>query len=187
MPVRIPDPNSDLPSIPSPWEHSRSLSPVPKLFLSLFIVNYEGTTTLNSLLDPTILCFIVGMIAGLAKSDLRLPKSTYEFVSLYLLLAIGFKGGVQLSKTNMMEFLPSLFGILFIGCLVPILAYLILRTSKKISQVDAGSIAAHRLISAVTCILLRKQMFYESYVTTLMVVQKSLCVGIFLAKGASGR
>ena len=84
---------------------------------------------MNNLADPTILCFVVGLTAGLLKSDLRLPKSSYEFVSLYLLLAIGFKGGIQLAKTDVATFLPSLLGT-FLGTAIPFIAYGVLQLSK---------------------------------------------------------
>lgn len=146
---------------------------------------------MGSLLDPTILCFIVGLAAGVLKSDLKLPKSSYEFVSLYLLLAIGLKGGVQLAKTDFSEFIYPLLGTIFIGIIVPIIAYIILMLSKKFSKADAGSIAAHYgSVSAVTfatavSYLESNNVPYENYVTTLMVILEvpAICVGIYLAKG----
>lgn len=146
---------------------------------------------MDNLLDPTILCFIVGLTAGFVKSDLRLPKSTYDFVSIYLLLAIGLKGGVQLAKTDIAAFLPAFWATMAIGILVPLIAYLILKTTKKFSQADAGSIAAHYgSVSAVTFATALSYMerigeSYESFVTTLMVVLEipAICVGVYLAKG----
>ena len=49
---------------------------------------------LENLLDPVVLCFVLGLIAGVAKSDLKLPEALYETLSIYLLLAIGLKGGL---------------------------------------------------------------------------------------------
>ena len=146
---------------------------------------------MSSLLDPTILCFVVGLVAGLVRSDLKLPNSSYEFVSLYLLLSIGLKGGVQLSKTTFAEFLPALVGTLAIGILVPVIAYIYLRISKKFDRANAGAIAAHYgSVSAVTFATAIANLeslneSYESFVVTLMVVLEipALCVGIFLAKG----
>ena len=145
----------------------------------------------QNLLDPTILCFIVVLAAGLLKSDLRLPRSSYDFVSLYLLLAIGFKGGVQLSKTNIADFMPALWATLAIGVLIPVIAYRFIRLSKKFDRANAGSIAGHYgSVSAVTfatalAFVESHDMSYESYMMTLMVILEvpALCVGIFLAKG----
>ncbi len=144
-----------------------------------------------ALLDPTILCFLVGIASGLVKSDLKLPKSSYEFVSLYLLLAIGFKGGVQLSKTDMSAFYPALSGTIAIGILVPVIAFFFVRLSKKITRADAGSIAAHYgSVSAVTfaTAITYAETFnvsYEPFITTLMVILEvpAICMGIFLARG----
>lgn len=144
-----------------------------------------------TLLDPTILCFLVGIASGLVKNNLKLPKSSYEFVSLYLLLAIGFKGGVQLSKTEMSAFLPALSGTIAIGIIVPLVAFFFVRLSKKITRADAGSIAAHYgSVSAVTyaTAITYAETFgvdYEPFITTLMVVLEvpAICMGIFLAKG----
>lgn len=146
---------------------------------------------MHSLIDPTILCFVVGLTAGLLRSDLKLPKSSYEFVSLYLLLAIGLKGGVQLSKTHLPDFVLPFFGTLFIGVVVPLIAYNILKFTRKFSRSDAGAIAAHYgSVSAVTFATALAYIesiggSYETYITTLMVVLEvpALCVGIFLAKG----
>lgn len=145
----------------------------------------------QNLLDPTILCFLVGLTAGLVKSDLRLPRSSYDFVSIYLLLSIGLKGGVQLSKTNIAEFIPALIVTLFTGAIIPVIAYNILRMVKKMDRANAGSIAAHYgSVSAVTfatalAFLYSKNIEFEPYIMTLMVVLEvpALCVGIFLAKG----
>ena len=145
----------------------------------------------QNLLDPTILCFIVGLSAGIFKSDLRLPKSSYDFVSLYLLLAIGLKGGIKLSETPLASFLQALIGTIFIGILIPIIAFHILRKIGKFDQYNAGSIAAHYgSVSAVTfatamTYLKTLNVTYEAFVVTLMVIFEipALCVGIYLAKG----
>lgn len=146
---------------------------------------------IENLLDPTIMCFAVGFLAGLVKSDLRLPKSSYDFVSLYLLLAIGLKGGVQLSETSIADFVPALFGTLFIGFFIPLIAFFLLRTAGKFDRANAGAIASHYgSVSAVTfataiTYLQTLSVSYESYITSLMVVLEipALCVGIYLAKG----
>ena len=146
---------------------------------------------IDNLLDPTILCFVVGFIAGLVKSDLRLPASSYEFVSMYLLLALGFKGGVQIAETETGSFFIPLLGTLFIGMFIPVVAFTILRNLGKFDRPNAGSIAAHYgSVSAVTfatAITYAKtyDISYDAYVVALMVVLEipALCIGIFLAKG----
>lgn len=145
----------------------------------------------SNLLDPTILCFLVGFLSGVARSDLRLPNSSYQFVSLYLLLAIGLKGGVELSQTDISAFIPALLGTMFIGVTVPIIAFGILFKIGKFSRHDSGAIAAHYgSVSAVTfattlTFLQRQDVYFEPYMTTLMVILEipAICLGIYLAKG----
>jgi len=146
---------------------------------------------ISNLLDPTILCFLVGFLSGIARSDLRLPKTSYEFVSLYLLLAIGLKGGVELSQTSFSSFVPALMGTIFIGVLIPILAFAILFKIGRFTRHDSGAIAAHYgSVSAVTfatamTFLERQDVTFEPYMTALMVVLEipAICLGIYLAKG----
>ena len=58
------------------------------------------------MLDPVVLFFVLGVAAKLAKSDLRLPEALYEALAIYLLLAIGLKGGVELARQPSLSVLP---------------------------------------------------------------------------------
>ena len=70
----------------------------------------------SNLTNPTLLFFILGIIAAAIKSDLEIPASSYKFISLYLLFSIGFKGGQELAHSNIdREVLFSLlFGLLLV-------------------------------------------------------------------------
>jgi uncharacterized protein len=146
---------------------------------------------IDNLLDPTILCFVVGLIAGVVKSDLRLPASSYEFVSMYLLLALGFRGGVQLAQVDGATLFMPLVGTLFISMVTPLIAYFILTRLGSLNRVNAGSIAAHYgSVSAVTLatamtFLKNRNIEFEPYIVALMVLMEipAICLGIFLAKG----
>ncbi len=146
---------------------------------------------LENLLDPTILCFVVGLIAGMVKSDLRLPASTYDFVSMYLLLALGFRGGVQLAQVSGNTLLYPLMGTLLISMFTPLLSYFILTRLGRIDRPNAGSIAAHYgSVSAVTLatamtFLKNRSVEFEPFIVALMVLMEipAICLGIFLAKG----
>lgn len=105
---------------------------------------------INNLTNPALLFFFLGIIAVQLKSDLQIPENSSKFISLYLLLAIGFKGGQELSHSPFsMEIIWALlFGIL-LAITVPIYTYYILR--KKFSIENAGAIAAsYGSVSAVT-------------------------------------
>ena len=115
----------------------------------------EHTATLASnLLSPIILMFALGLIASLIRSDLKLPEPIYNGLSIYLLLAIGLKGGVELNKTPMSEFAGPALLTLFLGILTPIIAYNILRRLGGFDRINASAIAAHYgSVSAVTFIV----------------------------------
>jgi uncharacterized protein len=107
-----------------------------------------------NLLSPMILAFLLGVIASLVRSDLKLPDALYNALSIYLLLAIGLKGGVELSKSSLTVFLGPAFMTLFLGLLTPITSYNVLRRLGKMDRINAAAIAAHfGSVSAVTFIV----------------------------------
>ena len=108
---------------------------------------------LSNLLNPAILFFFLGMLAVLVQSDLEIPAPIPKLFSLYLLLAIGFKGGVELSKSGLTtEVLLTIVAAIFMACFVPIYSFFILRRGLK-NDYDAAAIAAtYGSISAVTFI-----------------------------------
>ena len=107
---------------------------------------------MNIFLDPAILFFIFGVLAGFAKSNLEIPPAISRFLSLYLLMALGLKGGFALYESGInAEVGLSLIAAIFLAILVPIMGYFIL--SKKLKPLDAAAIAAtYGSISAVTFI-----------------------------------
>ena len=88
-------------------------------------------------LDPVVLFFLLGLAAGLARADLRLPGAIYEFLSMVLLLAIGLKGGVELARQSPAELLPQLGAVLIMGIVLPLAAYPVLRW--RLARPDAAS------------------------------------------------
>lgn len=104
----------------------------------------------DNLTNPALLFFFLGLIAVNIKSDLRIPENSSKFISLYLLLAIGFKGGQELAHSVITSEIINalLFGIL-LAVIVPIYCYFILRI--KLSVENSGAIAsAYGSVSAVT-------------------------------------
>ncbi len=111
-------------------------------------------TLAANLLSPIILAFVLGVVASLVRSDLRLPDSVYSALSIYLLLAIGLKGGVELSQTPLRVFVGPALLTLGLGLLTPITAYNVLRRLGRFDRVNASAIAAHYgSVSAVTFIV----------------------------------
>jgi len=107
-----------------------------------------------NLLSPIILAFALGVIASLIRSDLKLPESIYNALSIYLLLAIGLKGGVELNRTPLAEFAGPALLTLGMGVLTPITAYNVLRRVGRLDRINAAAIAAHYgSVSVVTFIV----------------------------------
>ena len=104
----------------------------------------------QNLLSPLVLAFALGVVASYLKSDLRLPDALYASLSIYLLFAIGLKGGVALSKTPISEVALPALGTLVLGVVTPLTAFAVLRR-LRFDRADAGALAAHYgSVSAVT-------------------------------------
>ena len=93
-------------------------------------------------LDPVIWFFVLGVAAGAARADLRLPAAICGFVSTVLLLAIGLKGGVELARDTGGLPLAELGGILLLGFLLPLPAFAIARQLGRLGRADAASRSA---------------------------------------------
>lgn len=104
----------------------------------------------ENLTNPALLFFILGITAVLIKSDLEIPSNSSRFISLYLLFAIGFKGGQELSHEHLNgEILWSMgFGLL-LSAIIPLCTYFILRIKLTVSDA-AATAAAYGSVSAVT-------------------------------------
>lgn len=107
---------------------------------------------MTNLLDPSILFFIFGIIAGLMKSNLEIPQPISRFLSLYLLMALGLKGGLALNKSGFtIEVASSLALAMILAIAIPLIGYNTLK--RKLDRMDAAAIAAtYGSISAVTFI-----------------------------------
>ena len=107
---------------------------------------------MQSFLDPAILFFVFGMVAGLVKSNLEIPPPISRFLSLYLLMALGLKGGFALADSGLTsEVAVSLGAALLMATVVPLMGYLLLR--RFLNGYDAAAIAAtYGSVSAVTFI-----------------------------------
>ncbi len=106
-----------------------------------------------NLLSPMVLAFALGFIASLVKSDLKLPEGLYTSLSMYLLFAIGLKGGVALSQANVGQLWAPVVATLAISLITPSLAYFVCRKVGRLDRTNAAAMAAHYgSVSAVTFI-----------------------------------
>ena len=107
---------------------------------------------MGNFLDPAILFFVFGAFAGAVKSNLEIPQPIARFLSLYLLMALGLKGGFALHKSGFTFEIGLALGLaVFLAIIIPLIGYLVLRT--KLNNYDAAAIAAtYGSVSAVTFI-----------------------------------
>lgn len=141
-------------------------------------------------MDPVVLFFLLGVIARLARSDLRLPEALYEALSIYLLLAIGLKGGAQLAQQPLATVLPHAAAAIVLGAIIPLLVFPVLFKLGRLSRPDAASIAAHYgSVSVVTfavalSFLVKQGLPSESHMPLLVALMEApgIITGIVLAR-----
>ncbi len=142
---------------------------------------------LQNLLNPAVLFFFLGLIVVFIKSDLDIPQPIPKFLSLYLLLSIGLKGGVELAHSGITSNVLITLGVaVLMAFLVPVYTFYILK--KKTSVFDAGAIAAtYGSISAVTFItaaafLRDLDVTYGGHMVAAMALMESpaIIVGVLL-------
>ena len=99
---------------------------------------------LSTFTSPVILFFVLGLIAAFARSDLAIPEALAKGMSLYLMAAIGLKGGVAVAKSGVDgQIAATLLLGLTASLLLPVLAFAALRMFAKLDQTNAGAVAAH--------------------------------------------
>ena len=107
---------------------------------------------IQNLLSPMVLFFVLGLFAAFARSDLNVPEAVAKLLALYLLMVIGFKGGVEVAHNGLtFGLVATIVAGIALSFLTPLLAYALLRKMSKLSAVDAAAVAGHYgSISAVT-------------------------------------
>ncbi|WP_299685136.1 sodium-dependent bicarbonate transport family permease [uncultured Dokdonia sp.] len=141
----------------------------------------------DNLTNPALLFFFLGIIAVQLKSDLNIPGNSSKFISLYLLLCIGFKGGQELAHSTFnSEILWSLLFGMLLAIVIPFYTFFILR--KKFSLENSGAIAAaYGSVSAVTFVttisfLEMEQIAFNGHMVAVMALMEapSIMVGLLL-------
>jgi hypothetical protein len=130
-------------------------------------------------------------VAGIFRSNLRLPGQIYEFISFLLLISIGLKGGIELAKQSLVSLLPDMVAVIFMGSLLTLIAFPVLLYLGKFKKADAASIAAHYGSVSVGTFAVAvayygtHKVFYEEHMPLLLVLLEipAILVGIVLAKG----
>jgi uncharacterized protein len=146
---------------------------------------------MNNFLDPAILFFVFGVAAGLLKSNLEIPQQVTRFLSLYLLMALGLKGGFALHSSGITSEISLILGsAILLAVLIPLLSYFLL--SQSLNKLDAAAIAAtYGSISAVTFITASQTLdqagiAYGGYMAAAMALMESpaIILAIILANKA---
>lgn len=140
-------------------------------------------------MDIVVAFFLLGVFARLVKSDLRLPEVLYEILAIYLLLAIGLKGGIELSKQPIGSVLPQVVAVVALGFAIPLLLYPVYR-ALRLNVWDAASLAGHYgSVSVVTfavivAALTRSGIPHEGHAAVWVAVMEipGLISGVLLAR-----
>lgn len=149
-----------------------------------------GTLLQNNMLSPITLSFALGIVARRVKSEFALPKDIYTGIAVYLLFALGLKGGAELAHAPLSTIAGPAAVTIVLGCITPLIAYGILRSVGRFSVSDSAGIAAHYgSVSAVTYIAAQTFLSsvgekVEGFMPTLLALLESPGIHIALALGA---
>jgi hypothetical protein len=144
---------------------------------------------LTNLTSPPLLFFLLGALASLLRSDLEIPEQIAKFLSLYLLMAIGFKGGVALSESDLnFDVLTGLSIALLMSIVVPLYVFFLVKRTMTLADAAAtaatfGSISA---VTFVTCTsyLDANNIEWSGYLVAAMALMESpaIIIGLVLFK-----
>lgn len=101
-------------------------------------------TALSTILSPIILFFLLGLVSALLRSQMTVPEAFAKGLAIYLMMAIGLKGGVEMSKNPLTGEVLLVFAAgIFLSFVIPLIAYQLLKLTTKLKTVDAAAAAAH--------------------------------------------
>lgn len=151
-----------------------------------YMINWQLAS--NNLTSIAVLVFILGFIGAKLKSDVRIPDSFYQVISIYLLFGIGLKGGHSLKDVSLASFAKPAAATILLGLTIPVLVFFILRFLTKLNQTDRGAIAAHYgstslvTFSAALIFIENSGLKVEGFATALLTLMEipGVIVGIFL-------
>jgi hypothetical protein len=150
---------------------------------------------LRGLTSIPVLAFVLGLLATRIRADLRLPEPVYTFLSMYLLLAIGLKGGVGLREAGLGEVAVPAAATIGLGLVSPLIAFVLLRVMTRLGRIDRAALAAHYgstslvTFTAALVFLDLAAVEYEPYMATLLALLEvpAIVFALYLAgAGASG-
>ncbi len=149
-----------------------------------------------NLLSPMVLFFALGLSASLMRSDLNVPEAVAKGMSLYLMMAIGFKGGAGVASHGLdATLLWSLVAGVVLSALVPVIAFRLLSATTDLPRVDAAAISAHYGSISIVTFLAAGQaldaagLAYEPYMVAVAAAMETpaIIAALWLARSDSGR
>lgn len=149
----------------------------------------ELSALFDNLTNPALLFFVLGIISVQLKSDLKIPENSAKFISIYLLLCIGFKGGQELSHSGInIEISLSILLGLFLATIVPISAFFILKRKFNVENAGAiaaayGSVSTVTFITAITFLDFEKVEFGGHMIAVMAIMEApAIIIGALLIK-----
>lgn len=149
-----------------------------------------------NLLSPMVLFFALGLMAAMAKSDLEIPQAVAKTLALYLMIAIGLKGGAGVAQYGIdLTLVASLLAGIVLSFVMPVIAFAFLRATSSLPKIDAAAVSAHYgSISVVTFAVAIDQLTsldipYEGYLVAVAAAMETPAIisGLLLARrGAAG-
>lgn len=149
----------------------------------------------SNLLSPMVLFFVLGALAAFARSDLTVPEALAKGLALYLMLAIGFKGGAALATEGLGPIVLAMLGLgLLLSFALPFIAFAALRTFTRLSAIDAAAVAAHygsisvvTFVAATEFLQLSGLEFSGTMVAVMAVMETpAIVAGLWLARRGGG-
>lgn len=150
---------------------------------------------IQNLLSPPILFFILGIISGLLKSDLNVPEQISRYFAIYLMMAIGFKGGAAISETPEAnaEILFTIIAGIVTGFTQPFIGYKLLRLTTKIDIATASALSAHygsvSMVTFVTAVgfLSSNGVVYGGHIVGILALMEAPAIftGLYIAHRAN--
>ena len=150
-----------------------------------------ASTAAQNLMSPVILFFLLGILAGVLKSSLTIPETLSKSVSLYLIMSIGFRGGVELSHNGFgASIVAACLSAVALSAVLPLLAYALLRWTTPLDSTNAAAVAAHygsvSVVTFATAIaaLNHQGQRFEPYIVALLAVMEApaILTGLILAR-----
>lgn len=154
------------------------------------------TLAAANLSSPVVLFFVVGVIAALLRSDLTVPDAFAKGLTIYLMLAIGFKGGVAVAENGLTWDLVVVAGIgMALGLVIPLIAFGLVRATSRLDRISAAAVAAHYgSVSIVTfvaasALLQSLGVAYDGFMVavTALMETPAIVAGLWLANAGNKR